>query len=194
MKKLLLIALIPVIFGFSIPTEVFYGQVSTVAPCTTVQQGETEASDGVAEIARYITSTFKAYEFVYSGTNGKQICTINLWLDFVGSSSHTYTVYLYANSAGVPGAIIGTSEAQDLSVIGASEVKISFTLSTPSSALSNGTTYHLGLGSATDDASNYARWHRDPNGATEDLAFSADNSSWTPSAETRTGKFELVSR
>lgn len=83
---------------------------------------------------------------------------------------------------------------KELNAIGESEVAVDFTLTTPSSALANGTTYHVALYSATNDADDYASWFFNDEGTTEEQEYSQDGSSWSTSSTDYTFKFELLSQ
>ena len=161
--------------------------------CNTSQFGETGTTTGNLGVARFETSSYRGAQFVYTGTTTTQICAASLWLNFTGSTSHTYYVAIYSNSGGSPGSLLGTSDGQDLSSIGGSETEISFDFSTPTSALTNGSTYWIVLYSASFDSSNYASWYYEADGATERSTFSGDGSAWTSADGTTTYKFEIFS-
>lgn len=198
MKKIiLLVLLIPFLFGASIQNQhamVLARKNASTPTCDQSQFAEDAVADSSLHAAQYETSKYRASKFVYTGTNGKQICIIRLWLNFTGSNSHTYYARLYTDSGGDPSSAIGTSDVKELNAIGESEVAVDFTLTTPSSALANGTTYHVALYSATNDADDYASWFFNDEGTTEEQEYSQDGSSWSTSSTDYTFKFELLSQ
>lgn len=193
MKKLLAIILFWFcICAFAAPVIDVLQQVSP--PCSTVQFAEDGIRTTQNGVAQYSASRYRAQQFVYTGTNGKQICILNLWLDFQGSNSHKYFAAIYDDNSNLPGNQIGVSDIKELNSIGGSETKVQFDLSTPSSALSNSSTYWVALYSTTVSSSDFTRWHMEDNGTTERNAYSSDGSSWSGVNDTRTYKFELVSQ
>ena len=168
---------------------------SSAAVCEIVQQTEDGASGGSSSVGNASNKYF-ASKFSYSGTNGKAICKGSAWLEKVGSPTRDYFIKLYTNDAvpdpDEPDTLIGTSDAIDSSSVAASEEKVTVTFSVPSSALTNGTAYHVVLYTATNDADNYLKWHL-TDGTTESIVYSDDGSTWTYESASKTQKFELVS-
>lgn len=163
--------------------------------CETSQQNEDSADTDNYDVGAKSDEKYFGTKFVYSGTNGKAICKIALWLSKTGSPTRNYYARIYTHDSGndTPDTVIGTSDAVASSSVGESEEKVYFTLSTPSSALSNGTTYWVGLNTASYDGSNYLNWHI-TDGATERIFDSADGSSWSYRASSKTCKWEIYSQ
>jgi len=145
--------------------------------------------------AQYSTSLYRASRFTYNGINGKQICSVDISVKFVGASSHTYYLQLRSDDgSGKPGSVIGTSDGYDLLSAGAAFTTFTMVFSTPSSSLANGTTYHLALYSPTNDTSNYAVWDNSATGDMTYLTLSEDGTTWSEGLTTRTYIFELYSQ
>lgn len=172
---------------------------ATAASCDVVQQAE----DGVSDSARYVgrfSSAYWATKFVYSGTTAKAICIINLWLKRVGSPTRNYYAAIWGHDAGNDepdsGNVIGTGDAVASNTVGTSEEKVEFVLSTPSGALTNGTTYWVLCYTGSYDGSNYLSWYYDDDSAgTEYVTWSNTSGvDWTFHNDTSTQKFEIVSQ
>lgn len=167
---------------------------SQVTPCTVSQQTETGASDGLDSVGKYSTELKMATQFQYSGTDGKAICAVSVWIQAYGTPSQDYYVAIYSDSSNDPDAALGTSDAKDVSGIGSSEVEVEFTFSTPTSALSTSTLYHVVLYTASNDSSNYINWHYDEGTAGTKRVNQWNGSAWSEISTTRTQKFELFSQ
>lgn len=161
--------------------------------CDTSQFSELGTTNNSVAVASSSANVYRASKFVYNGTNGKSICKILLRLSFTGTNAHQYYAAIYSNGATWPDSAIGTSDALDLSSIGGTETDAIFTLSTPSSALTNGSTYWIVLYSATYDADDYANWAYTNTAATEQMAYSGNGTSWSDGGATNSFKFELCS-
>ena len=169
------------------------------ATCDVVQTPtEDGTTSGDVTVAAFSASKYRATKFVYTGTNGKAICKVDLWLEFVGSSTHNYYCAIWGHDAGSDEPqdtdVQGTSDVQDLSSIGGSEVQVSFEFSTPTSGLTNSSTYWVVLYSSTADASNYVEWNTEASGTTERTMYDGDGDNWTLGSSTTTRKFKLYSQ
>lgn len=168
--------------------------------CDVTQQSETD--DGSATwftLARYDADDYVASQFVYSGTDGKAICAVNATAYFTGSSAHGYQAAIYGNDGSDDpdeNNILGTSDELDLNGITGSAPgeQVQFSFSTPTSALTNGSTYHIVFFSDSVDVDNYANFKRDSTGVTELQHSSSDGASWTEDHTDRTLVFALISQ
>lgn len=186
--------------------DYYKGAKTTQSLTCNVVQTPTEdgASAGSLDAGKSGDDVYVASKFVYTGTNGKAICQINLWLHFNGSSTHNFDVQIWGHDSGDDEpdilSVLGTSDSVDLSGIGGSEVETSFAFSTPTSALSNGTTYWVVLHTASYDASHYADFHYENNGATERRMISSNSpydgsdGTWAVTDASTSYKFELLSQ
>jgi len=162
----------------------------TCALTTPEETGTTASSVPVGEFAGRL---YRATKFVFTGTTGTELCAINLWNHFTGSTAHTYNAQVWSHDGGgdEPDAVLGASDFRDLSGIGAIESEEQFLLTTPSSALTNGATYWIIEYSASADASHYTSWHVEADGATERRMYSADGVTWTLDDAASTYKFRI---
>jgi len=167
--------------------------------CDVAQQTEDGGQEGPKYIGRF-SSTYWATKFNYSGTTGKAICQIDLWLSKVLSPSDNYYVAIWGhdgtNTEPDSANVIGTCDALDSSTVGASEGRISITCTTPTGTLTNGTDYWVVFyrpGGADD--TNYLIWHYDEGTAgTKDVDASTDSgATWADDAAV-TLKFKLWSQ
>jgi len=148
-------------------------------------QSEIAAQTSSTHAGKYNTRTRLATQFVFTGTTGKVVCQVRLYLSFVGTSTHNYTVSIYSDTgADLPNTALGTSNTYDLSVLGdaAGEATFDFEFTTPTSALTNGTKYWVVLTSVADatDASNHAYWYSNTSGTTNRWAdYGTDVNDWT---------------
>ena len=203
MKKLILtfiaLSFFSVCFAGSIQDmhKAVIARKNAVVACDQVQTPtEDDASGGSVAVARFSDADWQATQFVYTGTNGKSICQIDLWLNFVGSNAHTYYACIYSDDGGGtphPSSSLGCSDATDVSGIGGSEVQTAFVLSSPTSALTNSSTYWVVSYSATYDGDDYANWYWETSGTTERFDTSTDGSTWANSYTSLTGKYKLYS-
>jgi len=198
MKKYLSLILFILLISVTVRAGWYYGE----GLCNVSQQAEDGAQDANISIGRYSDEIYRCFKFVYSGTNGKSICAASTWMSYTGSGTDNYTFAIYANNA-TPnpdepdeGTILGTADQQDLGSIGGSETEVSWTFSTPTSALSNGSTYWACMKDETGyDGSNYAIWYLDNGGVTEVIGSSPAVVSWTVNASYGyTGKWEIFSQ
>lgn len=141
--------------------------------------GTSESQLGVASNSLKWRST----QFTYTGTNGASICAIELWVswsDTGGSSPRDYTFYIYDDSSGEPGSSVGNSDALDFSDdrVGGTAEWYKITLTTPTSALTNGNTYHI-VATAIGDENDYLVWHGNNDQPVTRNAYSSDGLSWT---------------
>jgi len=153
-----------------------------IAPCTIAQTPqETEASAGVINCGKYTDRVRLATQFVYTGTDGKGICKVRLYLSFNGLNSHKYQAQIYSDSGALPNAAIGTSDLVELNAIGGAETTVDFVFSTPSNGLTHDGTYWVALKSEGDgdDIDDYAEMHYETNGVTERWADYEVGVGWT---------------
>lgn len=194
-----LICLLPIQAGAFDLSWYSAGGGSPPAACDVSQEPiEDGAQDGYGHLGKYSSSLYRATKFVYTGTTDKQICELNVWMSYFSpSTEHLYYARIYSHngsSPGAPDAILGTSFSLDLTVLGTSEEKITFTFDTPTSALTNGTTYWVCIYGSRVSYSHYAQWYF-ADGVTEYAKYSTDGSSWAGTEETtKTYKFELITQ
>lgn len=154
--------------------------------CTTEQMAyDTGTSEAHLSIA--INSyDWRSTQFTYIGTNGKSICGIELWLawyDTGGDSPRNYTFYIYSDNSGVPasGGSLGNSDTLDFSDdrIGGTKEWYYIPFTTPTSALTTGSTYHIVVQSGSIDTDDYLEWHGNNDQLVTRNAYSTDGASWT---------------
>jgi len=199
-KFIIILILLFFCFGFSSPHHRIIARKNTVvAPCTTSQQAEDGASDGYATVGQYSVDIYQATQFSYSGTTGKQICQINLWLSKEGSPTDNYYVGIWGDDAGNTepdnGNILGTCDAINSAALQTSETEEAITCSTPTDALTNGTLYWVVMyrdGSANE--TNYVEWYLDEGGTTKNIDADTDGAAWADESSAATLKFELISQ
>jgi hypothetical protein len=168
------------------------------ADCDQVQAPtEDGASVGSYSCARVAADEYMATKFVYTGTT-IAICAVDTWNDYDGSNPHTYTMAIYTHDSGnnEPDTLVtnATSDSQDPSGIGASEVVVSWTFPTPPT-LTNGVTYWLVIYSDTNDVDHHMDWHLEGAGATERVMDDDDGlGTWALNSSTTTLKFKLYSQ
>lgn len=187
--------------GLSFAEANFINQLKTVAKkkstpavCEVQQQIEDGGVDGYIGVGKYSTRLKIGTQFVYGGTDGKSICQANLWVNGLGTTTLTYNVDIFTDSAGMPSASLGSSDLYDSTGLTSSETKISFPFSSSTSALTNGTTYHVVLYTAgAADSSNHVQWAYDEGTAGTKRVTRWDGSNWVEYSTTYTMKFELVS-
>ena len=201
MKKLIISILFILCLSFQAsalgPMMLLSGGGSTA--CDQVQLPTIDAAQGGDyDCASASVSKWRATQFVYDGTTGKQICAIDLWLEFYGTNSHTYYVAIYSDDGSDdPDVALGTSDSQDLSALGnqQGEEIVSWTFSTPTSALTNGTKYWVVFYSTTYDAAAFAEWFWTTTAGEKIVDWNGDGlDAWTNSSTTVSCKYKLYSQ
>lgn len=123
----------------------------------TEKDANTATSTSTSELAGFsVNSRNVAGKF--TATASYNLAKVDLYLEKVGSPTQDITCEIWSSTATVPDAQIGTtSAAVAASTIPAAETAISFY---PTATIVSGTSYFIVLRSASNDASNYIKWHR----------------------------------
>jgi hypothetical protein len=123
----------------------------------TEKDANTAASASTAELAGTSVNT-RNVAGKFTATASYNLAKVDVYLEKVGSPTQDITCEIWSDSGTTPSAKIGTtSAAVAASTVPAAETAISFY---PTATIVSGTAYFIVLRSASNDASNYLKWHR----------------------------------
>ncbi len=169
------------VIAFSANAGLIIGSGISSSSCDTLQQSDTTGAS-FYQVGNAAGTIYMASKIVWNGTNSTQVCLAKIFLKKTGSPTRNYTLYIYGDNSNEPDEtnVLGTADVVASSSVAADPgALVDFNFSTPSSALSNGTTYWLVLYAGSADASHYLEWRYDGDCANGERIYDdEDQASW----------------